>query len=167
MYRDLGLPYLSPTVNLAIEINGFIKMVGNLEWYMEQEIVRIEGESKYPVGELGGIRINFVHYKSFEEAIQKWEERKRRIKWDNLYVVGTARGDFCTYDTIRNFDKLPHKNKVIFTHVEYPKIKSAYYIKGFEEKGEMGTTTNFKDRFWRRRYLDDFDYVSFLNRSQK
>lgn len=100
MYRDLGLPYLSPTVNLAIEINGFIKMVGNLEWYMEQEIVRIEGESKYPVGELGGgIRINFVHYKSFEEAIQKWEERKRRIKWDNLYVVGTARGDFCIYDT--------------------------------------------------------------------
>ena len=55
MYRDLDLPYLSPTVNLSIEINGFVKMVGNLEWYMKQKIIRVEDGSKYPVGELGGV----------------------------------------------------------------------------------------------------------------
>lgn len=166
MYRDLNLPYLSPTVNLAIEINGFIKMVGNLEWYMKQKITRIEDGSEYPVGELGeGIRINFIHYKSFEEAVQKWDERKNRINWDNLFIVGTARGDFCTYDTIRNFDQLPYKNKVIFTNVAYPEFPSAYYIRGFEEQSQLGVLVDYKEQFLRRRYLDDFDYVDFLNGS--
>ena len=27
----------------------------------------------------------------------------------------------------------------------------------------MGVLTNYKDMFLKRRYLDDFDYVSFLN----
>lgn len=48
MYRDLGLPYLSPTVNLSIEINGFVKMVGNLEWYMRQKLSELRMEAKIP-----------------------------------------------------------------------------------------------------------------------
>ena len=39
MYYDLGLKYLTPTVNLMIEMNDFVKMAGNLEWYMKQELV--------------------------------------------------------------------------------------------------------------------------------
>ena len=38
-----------------------------------------------------------------------------------------------------------------------------YYIKGFEDRDEMGTTINYKKQFFKRRYLDDFDYVTFLN----
>ena len=37
------------------------------------------------------------------------------------------------------------------------------YIKGFEDRDEMGTTINYKKQFFKRRYLDDFDYVTFLN----
>lgn len=48
MYRDLDLPYLSPTVNLSIEINGFVKMVGNLEWYMRQKLSELRMEAKIP-----------------------------------------------------------------------------------------------------------------------
>lgn len=163
MYHDLGLRYLSPTVNLTIEINGFVKMVENLEWYMEQKIVEVKNRSEYPVGELRGIRINFIHYKSFEEAVKEWEERKRRIKWNNLFIVGTARGDLCTYDTIKNFDKLPYKNKVIFTNIKYTEFQSAYYIRGFEEQSQLGVLVDYKNQFLLRRYLDDFDYVNFLN----
>ena len=148
MYYDLGLPYLSPTVNLTIEMNDFVKMVKNLKWYMEQKIVRAEGEYKYPTGVLGtegrGIKINFVHYKSFEEGVQKWEERKKRINWDNLFIVGTARGDFWNYDTIKNFNQLPYKNKVIFTNVDYPEFQSAYYIKGFEKERQLGVLIDYK-----------------------
>ncbi len=67
------------------------------------------------------------------------------------------------YDTIRNFDKLPHKNKVIFTNVEYPEFQSAYYIRGFEEQSQLGVLVDYKKQFLLRRYLDDFDYVDFLN----
>lgn len=166
MYYDLGLPFLSPTINLTIGMEDFVKMLENLEWYMEQEVVPLKGDFSCPAGLLGDVQINFIHYETFDQGVSKWEERKKRIRWDNLFIVGSEK-EGCTYEVVKRFDRLPYRNKVILTHREYPEFPSAYYIKGFEEKGEMGTTTNFKDRFWRRRYLDDFDYVSFLNRSQK
>lgn len=164
MYYDLGLPFLSPTINLVIGMGDLIKMLGNLKWYMEQKLVEVSSNYEFPVGLLGDIRINFIHYKTFEEAAVKWETRKARINWENLFVVGT---DGCSYETVKKFDRLPCKNKVIFTHKEYPDLASAYYIKGFEDKEQVGTLTNYKDQFLKRRYLDDFDYVSFLNGETK
>jgi len=162
IYYDMELPYLTPTVNLSIEMNDFVRMVENLEWYMGQEMVEVKGENSYPVGMLGDVRIQLVHYESFDEGVQKWEERKRRINWDNLFIIGTDR-DGCTYETIRRFEQLPYKNKVIFTHVRYPEFSSACNIKGFEDRNELGVITFYKKQFLKRRYLDDFDYVGFLN----
>ncbi len=163
MYYDLQLPYTSPTVNLSIGMNDFVKMVKNLRWYMEQEFMQVETGEEYPVGRLGDIYVRFIHYKTFEEAVRKWDERKKRISWDHLFIIGTDRAG-CTFETIREFERLPYKNKVIFTHVEYPEFPSSYYIKGFEKEGELGIITDFRNGFLKRRYLDDFDYIRFLNR---
>lgn len=165
MYYDMGLGYLTPTVNLAIDMDDFVKMAENLSWYMEQKLVEVETERPYPAGRLGDITIYFVHYKTFEEGAQSWEKRKKRINWDNLFFVATEK-DNCSYETIRRFDQLPYKHKVIFTHTEYPEFSSAYYIRGFEEKDELGVLTFYKNQFLRRRYLDDFDYVTFLNKTE-
>lgn len=162
IYYDMKLRYTSPTVNLSIGMNDFVKMVKNLEWYMGQKLVEIKNKKEYPVGVLGDVEIHFIHYHTFEEAAGKWEERKKRINWNNLFIIGTDK-DGCTYETIKSFEQLPYKNKVIFTHVKYPEFSSAYYIKGFEEEKELGVITNFQEQFFRRRYLDDFNYVKFLN----
>ncbi len=164
IYHDMGLPFLSPTINLTIGMQDFVKMLENPQWYMRQEFEEFKGESVCPVGILGDIRVNFIHYESFEAGVLKWNERKKRINWDNLFIVGSEK-DGCTYEILQRFDSLPYENKVIFTHVSYPEFRSACYIKGFEERGEMGTTINYRDRFFRRRYLDDFDYVAFLNQN--
>lgn len=161
IYYDMNLPYLTPTVNLSIGMNDFVKMAGKLSWYMEQEIVEVRGE-KYPAGLLGDVKLSFVHYDTFEEGVRKWEERKQRINWDNLFIMGTDK-DGCTYETLERFEKLPYKNKVAFTHIRYPELPSTFYIKGFEEKSELGVITFFKKQLLKRRYLDDFDYVKFLN----
>ena len=166
IYHDLGMQFLSPTINLTIEMNDFVKFMENVKWYMEQEIVEIKGEKECPAGMLGDIRINFVHYETFEEGFLKWEERKKRINWENLFVIGSER-DGCTYETMQRFDKLPYKNKVILTHVPYQEISSSYYIKGFENEDELGMIFNYKKQFFKRRYLDDFDYVTFLNKAMK
>lgn len=166
MYYDLGMRYLSPTVNLSIEMNDFVKMVKNLKWYMEQELVELNEKCECPTGMLGDVKIYFIHYDSFKDAKTKWEERKKRINWDNIFIVGSEK-DQCTYDTIKNFEQLPYKNKVIFTHKVYPEFSSAYCIKGFEEKEELGVITNFKDQILKRRYLDDFNYVEFLNHMRR
>lgn len=163
IYYDLKLRFLSPTINLSFDMNDFVKMLGNLQWYMKQPIVQCEDDRfDFPTGMLGDIEIRFNHYKSFEEAILKWEERKKRINWDNLFILGID-GDNCTYDSLKKFDELPYKNKVIFTHVPYPEFKSAYYISGFEKEKGVGVLLYFKKQYWVRRYLDDFDYISFLN----
>ncbi len=162
IYHDLDLPFLSPTINLTIEMYDFIRFAENLKWYMEQEIVEVKGEKGCPAGMLGDVKINFVHYDTFEEGVRKWEERKERINWDNLLLIGSER-DGCSYETLERFDRLPYENKVILTRVRYPEISSAYCIEGFEEKEELGMVLNYKKQFFRRRYLDDFDYVAFIN----
>lgn len=163
IYYDMKLKYLSPTINLSFDMNDFVKMLEDLKWYMNLDVVPYEDKRfDYPTGMIGDIEIKFNHYNSFDEAVNKWNERKERINYDNLFVLGVET-DGCTYETLKKFDQLPYKNKVIFTHKSYPEFKSAYYIKGFEENNEVGVLINFKNQFFIRRYLDDFDYVSFLN----
>lgn len=164
IYSDMELPWTAPTINLMIPMPDFIKFVINLKWYMEQELHFLEGQDslEYPVARLGDIQICFVHYESAEDAARKWNARKERIDWDNLFIIGCEK-DGCTYETLREFDSLPYEHKVIFTKAEYAEFRSAFYIEGFEECQELGTITNFKEQFLKRRYLDNFDYISFLN----
>ena len=163
MYYDMRLPFLSPTINLSFDMNDYVKLLDNLRWYMSQPIMPCEDKQfDFPCGMLADIKIRFNHYKTFEEAVEKWEERKKRINWDNLYVVAID-GDNCSEESIQRFDALPFKHKVIFTHCPRPDIKSAFYLKGFENQQGVGAAIYFKKQFRIRRYLDDFDYIAFLN----
>lgn len=161
--HDLGCRFNSPTVNLYFDAKDFIKLLSNPTKYFEEELIEISSEEIFPVGMLGDVKVYFMHYKNFDEAKKKWDERKERINYDNMFVMMTDKNG-CTEEDIKTFDELPYKNKVIFTHKEYPKYKSAYYMKGFEREGEVGILSDWKPgKFLFRRYLDNFDYVSFLN----
>lgn len=163
IYYDMGLKFLSPTINLSFDMNEYVKMLENLKWYMNQPVLPYQDDRfDFPTGKIGDIEIRFNHYSSFEEGVKKWEERKKRIDWDNLFVLAID-GDNCTYETMKKFDALPYQNKVIFTHKYYPEIKSSYYITGFEQETGIGVLIAMKRQFFVRRYLDDFDYIAFLN----
>lgn len=163
MYYDMKLRFMSPTINLSFDMNDYVKLLENLRWYMEQPITPYQDNRfDYPCGMLGDLEIRFNHYKTFEEAVAKWEERKQRINWDNLYIIAID-GDNCTEESLHRFDNLPYKHKVIFTHLPRPDIQSAFYLKGFEDQPGVGVALYFKKQFLIRRYLDDFDYVFFLN----
>lgn len=160
--HDMGLRFNTPTINLYIITPDFLKFVSNLDFYLEQELKELKTDLSYPVGELDDIKVFFMHYNSFDEAKKKWEERAKRVDQNNLYIMMTDKDD-CNYDHMIEFDNLPYENKVIFTHLPQPDIKSAVYIKGFENEEEVGVLSEWKPGFWKRRYIDDFDYVSFLN----
>ena len=164
IYYDMKLRFNSPTINLSFDMNDYVRFLENLPWYLEQPVIPCEDDRfDYPCGMVGDVEIRFNHYKTFEEAAAKWNERKQRIDWDNLYIFGIER-DNCTYDTIRRFDALPYPNKVILTQRPYPEFSSAHYLPGFEDQESLGIITSFRDQFLIRRYMDDFDYISFLNR---
>ncbi len=160
--HDLGLRFNTPTINLYFDSNDFLLFLSDLNEYLEKELAEDESEFDYPAGKLGDIMIYFMHYPSFAQAKEKWDERKKRVDMDNLFIIMTEKNG-CTYEQIKQFDELPFSNKVIFTHKSYPDIRSAVYIKGFENDGEVGILSDWKPGFWKRRYIDNFDYVSFLN----
>lgn len=163
IYYDMKLRFNSPTINLSFDMNDYVRFLENLKWYMDQPLVPFEDERfDYPCGMVGDVEIRFNHYKTFEEAAAKWNERKQRIDWDNLFIFGID-GDNCTYESMQRFDRLPYPHKVLFTHKRFPEISCAHYLPGFEQLDGVGRATDFTNKRFIRRYIDQFDYVAFLN----
>ncbi len=109
------------------------------------------------------VRIRFAHYKSFEEAKKKWDERKGRINWDKIFIVWTYVGIDGDEEMYKRFECLPFKNKLAFINKDissdYP---SHFYIKGFEKQTGTGQLGEFNNLFGRR-YYDQFDWVKWFN----
>ena len=161
--HDLGLRFNTPTVNLFFRPTDFLLFLQDLPRHLTMIPSAVNDSSvSWPVGDLEGIHIHFMHYENFDQAKEKWVERAKRVDFSNLFIMMTDKNG-CSYEQIRKFDLLPFKHKVILTHKAYAEFDSAYHIPGFEEQAEVGTLTDFKPGFWRRRYIDDFDYVAFLN----
>ena len=112
LYHDLGLQFLSPTINAFIPEPGFVKLVLNLRHYMEQELIVRWGE-EYPIGMLDDVEIHFMHYHTCKEAKEAWDKRKARINWDKIFVIGTDRDGFdgAAYE---QWKQIPYP-KVLFT----------------------------------------------------
>lgn len=161
--HDLGLRFNTPFINLFLLPKDFIKLIENFNYYMAMEVVEIKDDKvAYPVGFLGDIRINFMHYNSFEEAKHKWDERKQRINYDNLFFM-LAERDGCTLEDLRKFDSLHIDRKVVFTHKKYSDIKSSFYIKGFEKQGAVLLSMHYPKNFSVKRFVDQFDFVKWVN----
>ena len=159
---ELGEQMRSPTINLWMNAEDYLKLASNLQHYMGLEVVEKQNRfDPYPVGTLGDITLYFMHYHSFEEAKEKWNARKQRINWDNLFVM-MAEKDGCTPEMVREFDALPFEHKVIFTINEYPDCKSAIKVTDRAGADDVGIMTDFVG-LCGRRYDSCFDYVGWLN----
>ncbi len=161
--HDLGLKFLSPTVNLKILPDDFIKFVENLNKYLNAEFVKIESDLPYPVAKLDDITVYFVHYKTFDEAVEKWNERKKRIDFNNIRVIMTAR-DGAKNETLERFDKLPYK-KVVFDEKPHPELQSAVYVhrKGGKPLGNVYISDIVSVTGKRAFEITGFDLIEFLN----
>lgn len=159
--HDLNLRFNSPFVNLFLTPKDFIRYLKNIEFYQQQNLTFVQTEKAYPVAKLADITLYFMHYHSEQEAEQKWNERTKRMDLDNLFVMMTER-DGCEYQDLIEFDALPFKNKVVFTHKNYPEIKSTVYIQGFENNAIIGDIFEYTGLNGKR-YYDQFDYVAWLN----
>jgi uncharacterized protein (DUF1919 family) len=154
VYEDLKLPYQSPTIGLFFYAPCYLELLKDLKTninlalsfitaskYQEANIYR-DKNYNYPIGVLGdAIEIHFLHYKTEAEAKDKWERRRQRINWDNLFIACTDR-DGMTEQLMTAFDELPYKNKVLFTGQLYTTIKSAHYLKAFKKDKIVGDLYN-------------------------
>lgn len=167
IYQRYGLPYLSPTIGLYFFSEDYIKFLKDLKYYMELplEMIPVE-ESKYyeilkkrkqlscPIGKLDDIEIIFQHYKTDEEAKDKWERRKKRINWENL-IIKFSQMNYCDIKYLTEFDNLNYDIKFAFVNTkELTNIgKSMIYFKGFEDKPEIRNDTDKYCKFIDTNYL--------------
>ncbi len=123
LYQRLGVRYNTPFVGLFICGPDYVKMLGNLEHYLNSELTfkstsnYFSPAPAYPIGDLAGIEIHFVHYKSEVEAHEKWTRRAKRMleeKDRTKYYLKICDRDFADETVIREFHKLPFPNKISF-----------------------------------------------------
>ena len=161
--HNLGQRFNSPTVNLLMTPDDFVKFLERPKHYLGCELREMDAGKDYPVGVLDDIRLDFMHYPDFATAEAKWKERSGRIHWDNLYII-MVEAFGCGRDVIARFDALPYAHKVCLTEREYPGLACVYALPDALRGGGFDCgLTGYRDRFKIRRWFDDFDYVEFLN----
>ena len=160
MLHDLGIAFNSPFVNLYVDAKDYLKYLKNPQTYNQMDFEEISTEHNYPVGMLGDLTFHFVHYKTFEEAVSAFKRRVTRISYNDLFVIFSER-DGCTYEDLKEFDSLPYKNKVVFTHKPYNDIKSSFCIEGFENDGSIGDILKWDKKLGKKVY-DKFDFVNWF-----
>lgn len=166
IYNHLGLKFLSPTVNLYIKDEDYILFCENLrDFLINGELKEIKSEFDYPVGELscekGIVEIYFMHYNSFEEAKQKWFERTKRVNFDNLYFLYEVT-DVVDENLIKRFSEIQTGKKAIITTNAKVDSPICTFIKT-KEKFVPGIFLHYKSKYSAKMYLDEFDYVTFVN----
>ncbi|MBE5921850.1 MAG: DUF1919 domain-containing protein [Lachnospiraceae bacterium] len=152
-YQYLGMPYLSPTVGLYFFAEDYLRFVSKLHHYLALDLKFIPAEqSKYidelrkknqttvPIGILDDVEIIFLHYHSEEEAREKWERRKQRINYDNMFIK-FSKMNLCTEEEMRRFDELPFSNKFMLNNRKRTKYSCEIYWNGPSNEKEILSDT--------------------------
>lgn len=95
---------------------------------------------KCPIAIIGDIEVIFLHYKTDEEARNKWTRRCERIVWDHL-LFKMSEQNLCEYSDLEAFDSFFAANKVLFVHKDYG-LKSQIIFKEFTNDTEVLNDTN-------------------------
>lgn len=161
VHEELGIPYTTPFIGMFIYSEDYVKLVKNFEDYMNSELSFIK-ESRwkgdyngsYPLGLLNDIEIHFLHYESEESAYAKWNRRKKRINYDNLFFKMND-DNKCTFELLKEFDHLDLAHKVIFSAVDYKELNNLVYFSEARGDNNVGADLFYYDKY--------FDVVTWLN----
>ena len=168
VYHHLSLKFLSPTINLFFKKEEYLTFLSNLREYLDAPLTEVADSGRsYPVGELvcgvKSVRVYGMHYKSFAHLKEKWDDRKTRIDFDNLFIVLTALN--FTSEDAEVFDALPYGNKLVITGIsECDRPYIVYHRDLKKENYDIGRFVQYESRFSVRKPMDKIDYIGFLNK---
>ena len=174
MSHDLHERFNSPTVNLWFKPADFFDFLENLDEYLSAEVVEVFEEGiNYPIGRIykGNdrfITLYFQHYEGFSDAIEKWKERAKRIQKSNLFVVFEYPAILDSKEEQQEmktkFDALPYKNKIMITKQSDLSGDNIIHMRFYNKEYTSGKILKRKNKISVKRFLDDYDYVSFFNK---
>lgn len=160
--HDYGLAFNSPFVNLFIEPSDYIKLLGNLKSYCSEnsDIKEIPNEVGYPIGILNdSVKLHFLHYKNFDDAVSIWRKRCLRMDFSNPYIIFVQQKG-CSDEIIDLFSKIDFPKKVMLVNKDKT-IPNQFIIPGFENEDTLGIITDYSG--WNgHRFYDAFNWKEFL-----
>lgn len=180
LYHQFNHRFLSPTINLFFTIDDFNYFCRYLKRYIKAELVECKDSGvSYPVGlltpkigfiKLKTIKVGFMHYASFKFAKDKWDQRKKRINYKNLFVISS-----CCYST--EVDTLNEKNIKEWNKIKYPKVILVNKPYGFDNEFVIKKPEECTEFAWLLyqndknddsvRVFNEFDFISFINKTIK
>ena len=180
VYDTFSLQYKTPTIGLYFMAEDYIKFLENPSQYLKldlkqcswenvpfkQSLVDGEKETKKSLGkslddmiiaQLCDIYIVFLHYNSWDEAVSKWNRRKKRLDMDNLIVKFNDQNGF-SRDLFERFDALPFKNKIFYTADDTIRSNGSttvIYLPEYKDDGYVISDMNFSNQqFNIKKYLN-------------
>lgn len=162
IYSALGLQIASPTINLNIEPEDFVKICKNPREYLLEDIKidhwSISNGRAVPIGKIKDVEIIFSHASDANEAVNAWNRRRQRINWNNLiYIMEDS-----NYGRIlkasdrveKEFNALPEKHL---------RILSKSYCMTSEQTDALYMEDNY---FYRHDFVMEnwFDLVAWINK---
>ena len=169
LFHDLGLQFLSPTVNLMLTQKDFLEFVLNLDDYLSGEFEFFKhNEHCCPCACLTPkngdkkITIVFTHYHSEQEALDKWNARKERINKDNIFIFMQER-DGVTKEDIQKLANLNVRGVVVFTCDDYKDIPYTVFVDKYKNDDEVGNILKKNHITGSREYEKYFDFVKWFN----
>ena len=132
-------PYLSPTVGMFFRPHDFLAFASDLPRYLTVEPVfdaEETGKLGFPVGDLMGIKLLLLHYRSFAEAREKWVKRAALVDLAKVVLTFCDRGG-ASLEQLRRFDRLPHP-KLLLVANAMPELRSALHVTRGHSGNEIG-----------------------------
>ena len=169
-YKNMGLPYNTPTIDLFFYAPCFVSFSSDIDYYLSADLVKIE-ESKYeegnrnrklngmyPIGCIEDVEIHFLHYESWELALDSWERRKKRVNKNRLLFMMTDK-DLCTDELASQYLEQGGRRVLFGSNREGRELGVGYvFLRRYKGKEEVGNL--FKDydsllgRFNLKKYVD-------------
>lgn len=148
VYKYFELPYNTPFVGLMLMAPCYVKLLQNPRYYLAQPLefieksryetvntVQAERAEAFPMATLAGdVEVQFLHYHSREEAVEKWTRRVARINWDNVVVKLDGSKDYATPALLERFEQLPYR-KLLLLAASEPLVPSAVVVPNYSING--------------------------------
>ena len=176
IYRKLGLKDTTPTIGLFFFAEDYIKFLENFEYYLKQtptfskisrhveadslfpQLTQARKKNHYPIGLLGNdVEIHFLHYLNETQAMNKWQQRVKRINFENLFIIYSDKYRF-REEYFDRFEKLPFEHKIFFSAKPRRDSELTVFLQDYADKPEVGDLFNK-----RKSYEKCFDTIKWLN----
>lgn len=159
IYHDMGMKFLSPTVNLYFDSKDFIKFVENLDYYLSCDITFLK-DVGYIIANIDDLKLYCLHYHEFDEVKEKWNDRKVRVLKDRIFIISTDRDGFDDTD-FKKFKNLKYPKALITCKEKWKDADFVIYLDKYKNDSQV------PDTIPDREFYKDNKIIELINQAMR